>query len=38
VASTSAATKLANWNTLNSIIFIIARKSFKEIKFASEQK
>lgn len=38
VASTSAATKLSNWTTLNSIILNDNRESVKETKFPSEQK
>jgi hypothetical protein len=38
VATTSAATKLSNWNTLNSIIWIYVRKGVKEVELSSEQK
>lgn len=38
IASTSAATKLANWNTLNSIQLLMCRESAKETEFPSEQK
>ena len=38
VATTSAATKLSNWTTLNSKILSHYRKSAKEAKFPSEQK
>ncbi len=33
IASTSAATKLANWNTLNSIIVHYAEKVLKKLNF-----
>lgn len=39
ISSSSANTKLANWNTLNSKIFInYERKGIKKIKLSNQQK